>query len=253
MTLFLLFFPLAACVAGDKGDTSDTTDTAGTGDWVLVDSCVIAMGQSPEDISYADEGGGASLSHEFSGTVREVGSGAPSEGCTRFETWRSDGTSDATDAWWFVVSDITEQFWTVGVQELGDDAAPEVGETVTVTWAWQEEVPFAGQAGSTELDVEDFEGAPIAWVGVGAGLSVFDPPREVSLSVGAEIGRETLECYTEVAYELDASAEGNSASLGFGEAASLGRYTVVHGGTVDAVDPTCSETMGSETRVGVRR
>ena len=218
--------------------------------WLAVGGCMIQSGQTPEDITYDGDGRVLASIH---GRVEEVGTGLPSEGCTHFGDWRLGQESQAELRWWFTVQDDEQQKWTVGVQELGDDVAPEVGEEVYVDWTWQDEVPMIGQPGKEELYIGDFESAPIAWVGVGAGLSLFDPPNELSLSVGKEVERRKLDCYTEVAFTLRAQVGTATANLDFGESAHLGRYTVVHGGTVSAEKPTCSESAGSLTRIGMRR
>jgi hypothetical protein len=211
---------------------------------------MIQSGQSPDDIVYD---GNAALIATVHGIVEEVGRGVPPEGCTGFDSWRLGEEEEAGLRWWFTVMDDEQQKWTLSVQELGDEVAPRVGEEIYADWTWQQEVPMIGQPGKSELNILDFEGVPIAWVGVGAGLALFDPPRELSLSVGRELGRRKLACYTEVAYTLRAQVGNTTANLDFGESAHLGRYTVVHGGTVSAEDRTCSETAGSLTRFGLRR
>jgi hypothetical protein len=242
----MIFSLLLACDGGGPIDLP----VEKAPDWLEVDGCLIPSGQSPTEIQVEE---GSSQNIGVHGFVGEVGTGSPEEGCTSFGSWRLEEETEPDLQWWFTVTDEEQQKWTVGVQELGDEAAPRVGEEVHVEWSWREELPMTGQPGKSELHILDFEGAPIAWVGVGAGLSLFDPPSELSMSVGKELSRRTLDCYTEVAHSLKAQVGDSIANLDFGESANLGRYTVVHGGTVNAIDPTCSETMGSLTRIGMRR
>lgn len=212
-----------------------------------LDACVVESGSLPTAYSAS-----TALDRSLDGVVVEVGSGAPPEGCSAMEQWLL-GETPAGEGWWFVMEDGEGTEWTVAALGLDDRAPLEAGEVIGVTWRWEAAEPFSGEPGGVELLVEDFEGALTAWVAGGRGLVEWDIHQDLSVQRGEELGRCEGDCITTVYYAAEIASGGDSASLDFGEAAKLGRFTALHGGTTEGEDATCSETAAHYSRMAAWR
>ena len=240
-----LLILLNGCVIVDGGKDSTPTEEV-----QAFPTCVIPVGATAGTSTWDDAG---ELELELHGTVEDEGTGVPPEGCIDANAWLSGGSSDASGAWWVVVNDGDLGRYTVAAATLGAAPDLDVGQEIYVSWTWQENSPFAGHYGYNELEIGDFEEATVAWVANGASLAAIHPPRQLSLARGDELYRAATDCYTEVGYALDATMDGTSVSLDFGESASLGGYGIIHGGTTASEDLVCSEVSGDQTHVALIR
>jgi len=238
----LLSMALSACVIVDGKPDSPAEDVSS------FPTCVVPEDATPETSTWDDA---SELELELHGTIVDLGSGLPGNGCLDANGWLGGRAADASDAWWVLVDDGELGRYTVASTTLGAVPSLEVGQEVHVTWTWQANSPFAGYYGDNELKIGDWEEAPVAWVGNGGSLASLHPPYELSLTLGDELYRVATECYTEVGYALNATVDGNTASLDFGETASLSRYRIAHGGTTVGEDLSCSETSGDQTHVAL--
>jgi hypothetical protein len=76
----------------------------------------------------------------------------------------------------------------------------------------------------------------VLFVGHGRSLAAIDVPREVHLDLGARIGSRSEKCGSVDAYDLEAEAGGDRASIPWGGSAPLGELRIFHGGVTVAND-----------------
>jgi hypothetical protein len=204
--------------------------------------CLVAAGAVPEVLS---------LERPIEGTVAEVGTGAPPEGCVdlHHSLGSYTATFDPADAQWLRIEDAEGALWTLAV--LVPVPLPvAAGDVLDIDYQMERFLPFNGEYGSYSLYIQDQDGGSLLWA-TNTGLGDFDGGLHV------EFGSSDFTCiddcstrdYRELSFQLGT----DSADVPFGEQLVLGDHIAVNAGAIEKSDLICSETEGSRASMAVVR
>lgn len=191
------------------------------------------------DVDADVDSGGGGTTFAWTGTVQEAGGGAP-DGCTQ-----KFGTVDSS-AWWVRLDVEGEDAW-VAVAAPGS-AAPAVGARITVSGTHRVQA-FSPDEGAVEVRVDV---ALLAWAATAGSVGALTPPSEVTLAQGDSSCTVLASCGVWSAYKLEATAGGESVSLGEGERGSAGGLTVTNAALrLSTGSTSCMDWYVAEATIGI--
>ncbi len=152
------------------------------------------------------------------------------------------GTVDAVaqvgsdDAWnLHLVDEETSEGWTVQIRSPGRAPTVEVGEVVDAEFS-----SVFGEFGpsSSRGEVRDGAGERLFWWGADGALSELSPPSGIVLTLGESAGIGEDGCGEWEGFDLEATVDGESASVAYAGQAEVGAVLVTNAGLRSEVQET---------------